>query len=167
MKLHQGQHIGFVNSYRHLGVEKSQRAQESQHRAASARQAFRALSAGVFASGHLSKKRQDLGRISLRCNALSPYGAGTWEEHTVSSRRAINAAYYSARNQFERFRGVWELTSRFEFDFRRRGFFFERFEFFGVFKVQSHTMWPYMCMCCGLFVPTQFHFDCCGVRDDS
>ena len=23
-----------------------------------------------------------------------------------------------------------------------------------------------MCMCCGLFVPTQFHFECCGVRDD-
>ena len=45
--------------------------------------------------------------------------------------------------------------------------FFERFEFFGVFKVQSHTMWPYMCLCCGLFVPTQFHFECCGFRDDS
>ena len=28
-------------------------------------------------------------------------------------------------------------------------------------------MWPYMCMCCGLFVPTQFHFECCGVLDDS
>ena len=34
-----------------------------------------------------------------------------------------------------------------------------------MFEVQSHTMWPYMCMCCGLFVPTQFHFECCGVRD--
>ena len=42
---------------------------------------------------------------------------------------------------------------------------FERFEFFGVFKVESHTMWPCMCLCCGLFVPTQFHFECCGVRD--
>ena len=62
--------------------------------------------------------------------------------------------------------GVLEMISRFEFDFRRRGIFFERFEFF-VFKVQSHTMWPYMCMCCGLYVPTQFHFECCGVRDDS
>ena len=38
---------------------------------------------------------------------------------------------------------------------------------FGVFKVQSHTMWPYMCMRCGLFVPTQFHFECCGVFDES
>ena len=45
--------------------------------------------------------------------------------------------------------------------------FFERFEFFGVFKVQSHTMWLSMCMCCGLFAPTQFQFECCGVRDDS
>ena len=42
--------------------------------------------------------------------------------------------------------------------------FFERFEFL-VFKVQSHTMWPYMCLCCGLFVTTQFQFECCGVRD--
>ena len=45
--------------------------------------------------------------------------------------------------------------------------FFERFRIFGVFKVQSHTMWPYMCLCCGLFVPTQFHFECCGVFDES
>ena len=27
-------------------------------------------------------------------------------------------------------------------------------------------MWPYMFLCCGLFVPTQFHFECCGVFDD-
>ena len=52
------------------------------------------------------------------------------------------------------FGGFLELISRFEFGFRRRG-------------VPSHTMWPCMCMCCGLFVPTQFHFECCGVRDDS
>ena len=31
----------------------------------------------------------------------------------------------------------------------------------------NHTQWPYMCMCCGLFAPTQFHSECCGVRDDS
>ena len=24
-----------------------------------------------------------------------------------------------------------------------------------MFEVQSHTVWPYMCMCCGLFAPTQ------------
>ena len=58
-----------------------------------------------------------------------------------------------------------ELISRFEFDFLRREIFFERFEFL-VVKVQSHTIWPYVCVCCGLFVPTQFHFECCGVRDD-
>ena len=28
-------------------------------------------------------------------------------------------------------------------------------------------MWPSMCMCCRLFAPTQFHFECCGVFDDS
>ena len=27
-------------------------------------------------------------------------------------------------------------------------------------------MWPYMCMCCGLFVRTQFQFESCGVCDD-
>ena len=45
--------------------------------------------------------------------------------------------------------------------------YFERFEFLGVFKVQSHTMWPSMCLCCGLFAPTQFQLECCGVFDDS
>ena len=38
--------------------------------------------------------------------------------------------YYSARNQFERFRGFLELISRFEFEFCRCvNYFFERFEF--------------------------------------
>ena len=37
--------------------------------------------------------------------------------------------YYSRPNQFERFRVFLELISRFEFDFLRREFFFERFEF--------------------------------------
>ena len=32
--------------------------------------------------------------------------------------------YYSARNQFERFRGFLELISRFEFEFRRRENYF-------------------------------------------
>ena len=76
--------------------------------------------------------------------------------------------YHATGNKFERFRGFLELISRFEFEFsRRENIFFERFEFFGVFKVQPQAMWPYMCMCCGLFAPTQFHFECCGVRDDS
>ena len=37
--------------------------------------------------------------------------------------------YHSHRNQFERFRWFLELISRFEFDFRRCGFFLVRFEF--------------------------------------
>ena len=35
-----------------------------------------------------------------------------------------------------------------------------------MFKVQSHTVWPSMCMCCGLFAPTQFHVECCAAFDD-
>ena len=38
---------------------------------------------------------------------------------------------------------------------------------FGVFKVQTHATRLYMSMCCGLFAPTQFLFECCGVLDDS
>ena len=45
--------------------------------------------------------------------------------------------------------------------------FFWTIRILGVFKVQSHTMWLSMCMCCGLFVPTEFQFECGGVRDDS
>ena len=36
----------------------------------------------------------------------------------------IEVNYHSARNQFERFRWVLELFSRFEFDFRRPGNYF-------------------------------------------
>ena len=46
-----------------------------------------------------------------------------------------------------------ELISRFEFDFRRLGFFCERFKFLVCSKVQSHTMWPSMCLCCGCLCP--------------
>ena len=60
-----------------------------------------------------------------------------------------------------------ELISRFEFEFRRRGKFFWRIRIFGVFKVQPHAMRLYMCMCCGLFAPTQFHFEYCCVLDNS
>ena len=57
----------------------SQRAQESQHRA-------------TFASGRLSNKDRTL--VASACVATRAlHGAGAWEEHTVSSRRAINAAY--------------------------------------------------------------------------
>ena len=66
------------------------------------------------------------------------------------------------------FGGFWNLLADSNSIFVAAENFFERFRNFGVFKVQSDTMWPYMyCMCCGLFVPTQFHFECCGVRDVS
>ena len=65
------------------------------------------------------------------------------------------------------FGGFWELISRFAFDFRRCGIFYLNDSNFGVFKVRSHAMWPYMCLCCGLFAPTQFHFECCCGCDDS
>ena len=38
-------------------------------------------------------------------------------------KRRRKKEYHAARNQFERFRGFWGLISRFEFDFRRCGFF--------------------------------------------
>ena len=75
--------------------------------------------------------------------------------------------YHSRPNQFERFRGFLDLFSRFEFEFRRR----ENYIFLNdsnSWCVQSsitHTMWSYMCMCCGLFVPTEFQFECCCARD--
>ena len=53
--------------------------------------------------------------------------------------------YHAARNKFERFRVFWELASRFEFDFRRCGFFYKRFDFFGVFKFSiTHSV---ACFC--------------------
>ena len=91
LELHQGQHIRLVSVYKHLGMRaaptlQSQRAQECQHIAASARQAFRALSAAVFASSYLSKKDRIL--IASACiTTRSLHGAGTWEGHTVGSRR--------------------------------------------------------------------------------
>ena len=54
--------------------------------------------------------------------------------------------YHSARNQFERFLGFLELISRFEFDFRRRGFFFERFEFLVCSKF-NHMQRDCSCAC--------------------
>ena len=70
----------------------------------------------------------------------------------------VFTAYHAPGNKFERFRGFLELISRFEFEFcRRQNYFFWRIRIFGVF------MW----MCRGLFVPTQFHFECCGVLDGS
>ena len=57
------------------------------------------------------------------------------------------AAYYSHRNQFERFRGFLELISRFEFDFRRRGIFFLNDSNFLVCSKFNHTQCGRACAC--------------------
>ena len=61
-----------------------------------------------------------------------------------------NEQYHSAENKFERFRESLELISRFEFEFRRGGNFFEGFEFLVCSKfnhthhavVHVHVLWP-------------------------
>ena len=66
------------------------------------------------------------------------------------TRTTGRAVYHAVRNQFERFRVVLELISRLEFDFRRRGIFFERFDFLVCSKfnhthnvaVHVHVLWP-------------------------
>ena len=75
--------------------------------------------------------------------------------------------YHSLGNQSERFREFLYLISRFEFVFVAAEFFLNDSNFWCVQSSITHTMWPYMCMCCSLFAPTQFHFECCGVFDDS
>ena len=73
-------------------------------------------------------------------------GCGNWQGCLL----ALGKVYHSARNQFERFRGFLELSSRFEFDFRRCGFFFGTSRIFGVFKssmtcndtVHTLVLWP-------------------------
>ena len=74
--------------------------------------------------------------------------------------------YYSARNQFERFRVVLGINSQIQIRFSSLRIF-GTIRFFRVFGVRTHTMWLYIWLCCGLCAPTQFHFECCGVRDDS
>ena len=54
--------------------------------------------------------------------------------------------YCSRQNKFERFRWFLELISRFEFEFRRCGFFFERFEFL-VCSGFNHTKCGCTCAC--------------------
>ena len=48
-----------------------------------------------------------------------------------------------------------------------RKLFFLKDSKFLVCSKFNHTQWPYMCICCGLFAPTQFHSECCGVFDNS
>ena len=71
--------------------------------------------------------------------------------------------YHSPRNTFERSRVFFflELISRFEFNFSALRIYFWKIRIVGVLKVQPHAMRLYM------FAPTQFHFEGCGVLDDS
>ena len=57
--------------------------------------------------------------------------------------------YYAARNKFERFRWILELISRFEFDFRRCGFYLNDSNFWCVQSAITHSvavhvpvLWP-------------------------
>ena len=78
-------------------------------------------------------------------------GALRFSENVVLNRMELlchvrsticHVRYYSAKNQFERFRCFLELISRFEFEFRRcENYIFRTIRIFGVFKVQSHTVW--------------------------
>ena len=67
-------------------------------------------------------------------------------DETQGPEKARAPQYHSPRNKFERFRGFLELISRFEFDFRRHGFFFERFEFLVCSKF-NHTQSGRTCAC--------------------
>ena len=99
---------------------------------------------------------ESISRIIVSANHLSFYGAVA----------EMCEEYYSPGNRFERFRGLLELLSRFEFDFRRCGFSFWAIRIFWFVQssithnvaVHVHVLWP--------FAPTQFHFECCGVFDD-
>ena len=89
----------------------------------------------------------------LHCKTMNCY-------QTVLPRRFITSETNTMRPETNSndFGGFLELIRRFEFEFcRRENYFFWTIRIFGAF------MW----MCRGLFVPTQFHFECCGVLDDS
>ena len=91
-----------------------------------------------------------------------------WEctRRECKPHESIIEEHHSTGNYFRRFLGILELISRFAFDFSRCGFFL-MIRIFGVFGAQSHEMRLYMCMCCGQFAPTQFHFACFCVFDNS
>ena len=91
---------------------------------------------------------------SLHCANRKPVK----DEAETMEKKRHKPGVQAARKPIRTISGVLELISRFEFEFcRRENYFLKRFEFL----VCS-------CECChGLFVPTQFHFECYGFRDDS
>ena len=90
--------------------------------------------------------------------------------HAVSRFQRVRESQVTIRPKINSNDFGWflELISRFEFEFCRRGNFFVNDSNFLVCSKFNHTQCgPYMCLCCGLFVPTQFLFECCGVCDNS
>ena len=77
-------------------------------------------------------------------------GTSRATEAWTDGRHAEDDRYHARRNQLERFRVFLELMTRFEFEFRRRGNFFEGFEFLVCSKfnhthhlaVNVHVLWP-------------------------
>ena len=67
-------------------------------------------------------------------------------EAWTDGRHAEDDRYHARRNQLERFRVFLELMTRCEFEFRRRGNFFEGFEFLVCSKF-NHTHTPCGCKC--------------------
>ena len=69
-----------------------------------------------------------------------------WIKGALQEKLPAKFTYRSARNPFERFRGFSELFSRFEFEFCRRDFFFERFEYLVCSKF-NHVQRDCTCAC--------------------
>ena len=77
------------------------------------------------------------------------HGCSGLQDNVITFRPKINS------NDFGFF--FKKKISRFEFDFRHCRFFWT-IRIFGVFKFQSYTMWPYMCLYCGLFAAQTIPF---------
>ena len=76
--------------------------------------------------------------------------------------------YCAAENKLDRFWRSLEKIKQIRIRFLSlRKFVVLMIRIFRVFGVQLHAMRLYMCKCCGLCAPTQFHFECCRVSDDS
>ena len=80
---------------------------------------------------------------------------------TEDGQARLTTAYLSS----ERSRVFFGIISRIEFDFRRGNNIFEQFEFLVCSKF-NHKQCGRTCAC-AVIVLTQFHFECCGVGDDS
>ena len=68
------------------------------------------------------------------------------EEEERYTAHTAPQQYHAPRNNFERFRIFLEFVGRFEFDFRRRGIFFDRIEFL-VCSKYNHMQRDCTCAC--------------------